>query len=194
MDPQVLTSLWEQRWPECPPLAHLLRSHYPQRWVRFHSLPESKRYPEDEQEYATVLRRHYTVLHELGTVPALVVVTTEWTGTEALTPQRWPRRAQVAPRARHWRTLLEDPEEDPEFRTYQQLYAETVPWAPGCLDDVLRAVADDELANVLVAPPDLHWLYHPYDGGADVILPTPSRRDELRHRHRDWLSTHPSGW
>ncbi|TQS31246.1 hypothetical protein FLW16_00640 [Microbispora sp. KK1-11] len=41
--------------------------------------------------------------------------------------------------------------------------------------------------------PDLRWLYHPYDGGADVIAPTRTERDALKERHRDWLSAHPLG-
>ncbi|MEV0456725.1 DUF3885 domain-containing protein [Catellatospora methionotrophica] len=60
--PQALNGLWEQQWPECPPVAYLLGSRYPDRWVRFHTLPGSKRYPENEDEYRTVLNRHYTVL------------------------------------------------------------------------------------------------------------------------------------
>ncbi|WP_433351455.1 DUF3885 domain-containing protein [Microtetraspora malaysiensis] len=35
---------------------------------------------------------------------------------------------------------------------------------------------------------------HPYDGGADVILPMCSGRDALKERHRTWLSNHPSGF
>ncbi|BCJ76461.1 hypothetical protein CS0771_60050 [Catellatospora sp. IY07-71] len=190
--PQALTDLWEQQWPECPPMAYLLRSRYPDRWVRFHSLPGSKRYPDNEDEYGTVLDRHYTVLDQLGAGPLVLVITTEWTDTEELTPQRWPRRAEVAPRAHHWRTFVEDPE-DPEYRTFHQLYVEALQWTPQCIDGLLRAVADDELANVMVAPLDLHWLYHPYDGGADVVLPAREQRDELKHRYRDWLSDHPSG-
>ena len=61
------------------------------------------------------------------------------------------------------------------------------------LDPVLRAVADGILADVMIAPPDLSWIYHPYDGGADVLLPTNSQRDRIRERHRDWLSAHPTG-
>lgn len=54
-------------------------------------------------------------------------------------------------------------------------------------------VADDELGNVIISPMDLRWFYHPYDGGADVILPSTADRDRLRDRHRDWLSSQPSG-
>ncbi|GAB3088766.1 hypothetical protein GCM10027186_57700 [Micromonospora schwarzwaldensis] len=105
----------------------------------------------------------------------------------------WPRRSEVAPSAWHWQTLLEDPEEGPEYRTYTQLYAETIPWRPGAIDVLLRAVADGELANVILAPADLGWLYHPYDGGADVIRPTREQRDALRAQYPDWLSQQSSG-
>ena len=36
-----------------------------QRWVRFHSLPGSKRYADDEEEYAELMCRHLAVLAEL---------------------------------------------------------------------------------------------------------------------------------
>lgn len=193
VDPATMTDLWDRRWPECPPFAHWLRDHYRDRWVRFHGLPESKRYPDDEAEYAVVLGRHHTVLSELDPGPHLLVITAEWTDTPATTPQRWPRRSEVAPAAWHWRTLLEDPDDDPRYRSYTQLYAETRPWRPGVIDELLRAVADDEIAGVILGPSDLRWLYHPYDGGADVIAPTRAERDALKKRHRDWLSAHPLG-
>lgn len=193
LDPQALSRLWERQWPECLPVAHWLRGHYPDRWIRFHSLPESKRYPDSEAEYAIVLDRHYTVLAELDPSPDLLVITADWTDTPAPTPPKWPKRSEVAPAAQHWQTLIEKPDDDPDFRIYTQLYAETRPWRPGIIDAVLRAVADDEIYNVILSPPDLRWLYHPYDGGADVILPTRAERDALKNRHRAWLSTDPSG-
>ncbi|MEU6409518.1 hypothetical protein [Microbispora sp. NPDC046933] len=45
----------------------------------------------------------------------------------------------------------------------------------------------------LLGPLDARWLYHPYDGGADVIGPTRAARDALKGRHRDWLSAHSLG-
>jgi hypothetical protein len=83
--PQALTDLWEHQWPGCPPMAHLLRSRYLDRWVRFHSLPGSKRYPENEGENGTLLNRHYTVLDQLEAGPVVLAITTEWTDTAELT-------------------------------------------------------------------------------------------------------------
>lgn len=56
----ALTELRQQRWPDCDPVGHMLRGPYRDVWVRFHGLPGSKRYAEDESEYAVVLERYNT--------------------------------------------------------------------------------------------------------------------------------------
>jgi hypothetical protein len=146
VEPQALSQPWDRKWPECPPFAHWLPDHYPDRWVRFPSLPEPKRYPDSEAEYAIVLDRHYTVLSDLNPGSHLLIITAEWTDTPQTTPQRWPRRSEVAPTSRHWQTLIEEP----DFRSHTQLYAKARPWQPGTLDILLRAVADDEINGVLL--------------------------------------------
>jgi len=76
---EALSVLWEQRWPT--PAGGQMRHVHRDRWVRFHSLPGSKRYPDGEAEYAIVLERHHTLLSELGpSDDELYVVTREWNG------------------------------------------------------------------------------------------------------------------
>ncbi|MDT7845623.1 hypothetical protein RQC66_33405 [Streptomyces justiciae] len=36
---------------------------------------------------------------------------------------------------------------------------------------------------MFVTDTELRRIHHPYDGGADVVLPTPAERDRLRARH-----------
>lgn len=55
MSDDDLSVLWQQQWPGCPPLADTLKHAYRDRWLRFHSLPESKRYPDHDAEYKIVL-------------------------------------------------------------------------------------------------------------------------------------------
>jgi hypothetical protein len=62
MPDEDLLRRWEETWPAHRPYADELRSAYPERWVHFHSLPQSKRYPENEDEYAIVLDRYNTHL------------------------------------------------------------------------------------------------------------------------------------
>ncbi|MEV0349322.1 hypothetical protein AB0H88_26390 [Nonomuraea sp. NPDC050680] len=66
-------------------------------------------------------------------------------------------------------------------------------WTITLADLLLRAVADDDCASVIIMDTDLRRLYLPYDGGADVILASPQERDALKNAHADWLSTHPLG-
>ncbi|GAA2905203.1 hypothetical protein Acy02nite_86120 [Actinoplanes cyaneus] len=96
------------------------------------------------------------------------------------------------PRAQYWRTVALDADTDSDEQLHMQLHVESSGLDSPELDPLLRAVADDELANVIVTPPGLEWLYHPYDGGADVILPTREQRDALKLEYRSWLSNHPA--
>ncbi|MGV9270320.1 DUF3885 domain-containing protein [Kitasatospora sp. NPDC003701] len=181
-----LTGLWRSRWPAAPPIGHLVGDPYGEVWVRFHSLPESKRYPDDEGEYAVVLERYNTVLDELFAGQDVHLVTSAWTTGPDL-----PRRR---PRAGHWQTLLVTDDPDPRFRTHQHLFVTRRTWRRGCLDRLLRAVADDAVADVLITDTLMRRVHHPYDGGADVLLTGPGERDRLRGRHADWLSRHPDGF
>jgi hypothetical protein len=43
---------------DLPPVSHLLRRAILDRWLRVHSLPQSKRYAETDVEYEELIRRH----------------------------------------------------------------------------------------------------------------------------------------
>ena len=179
------TELWRQRWSECLPVAYMLKDRYRDHWVRFHSLPGSKRYANDESEYAIILERYNTVLCELFSEKDVYVITPMWT-TEPAVPQHRSN-------ANYWQTLLVRDDPDPEFRTYSHLFFTRRSWRYGCIDDLLREVANDKVGGVLITDTRMERIHHPYDGGADVLLPTSEERDRLRNRHVAWLSNHPSG-
>jgi hypothetical protein len=181
----ALTELWQQRWAGCPPVGHQLRGPYRDVWVRFHSLPEPKRYAQDEKEYAIVLDRYNTVLDELFADTDVYVITPVWTTGPDVPPDQ--------PAASYWQSLLLADDPDPEFRTYYHLFAARQRWQRGCVDGLLREVADDKLADVLITDIQLRRIHHPYDGGADVFLTSPEERDRMRDVHATWLSSHPSG-
>lgn len=187
---------WSVRFPGCEPVAHRLRATFPDRWVRFHSLPDSKRYPDDQDEYATVLGRQNRILDELvGGEASIMLLTTEYSGppgTVEISPVSELRSIDRG--AKPWRSVpMHDLDENFVEPIYWHVFASESAWRPGGLDPVLRLVADDVIANVMILPPSCRWLFHPYDGGMDLILETPADRDRLRSSHADWLSPWPSG-
>lgn len=185
---------WQRRFPNCEPVAHLLRIAFSDRWVRFHSLPGSKRYPQDETEYATVLERHNRILGELaGPGENVVLLSTGY--SESPTPVRTEPEWQVLdPDAVPWRSVaMHDLSDDFAEPSYWHVFASERQWRPGMFDPLVRLVANDVLANVMIVAPDCNWLLHPYDGGMDVIAESSTARDRLRASHAEWLSPREDG-
>ncbi|RSM72975.1 hypothetical protein DL991_32500 [Amycolatopsis sp. WAC 01375] len=159
--------------------------------MRFHSLPESKRYPDHEAEYDVVLHRHNSILDELFHGQDIQIITTHWSDDPE--PQAMPpRRTRQLPGAHYWRSLLDD--EDDADPCYAHLYVDRTVWQPGLLDDLLRDVADEVVADVMITNLSVDRIHAPYDGGADVLLSTTTERDTMKRRHIDWLSAHPRGY
>lgn len=189
---EVLLAEWNRQWAPSRPVAHELRSVHPDRWVRFHSLPESKRYADSDEEWQILLDRHYRVLGELFASSDILIFTCAWSSTKA-PPTRTDFDMRINPDGQHWTSLLTEDDPDPDFRVFTHLYTGRTRWQPGSLDPVLRAAASWETAGIMISDCGLTRIYHPYDGGADVLLATGFERDELRDRHTDWLSSHPGG-
>jgi hypothetical protein len=152
----ALHASWQARWPQVVPISHLLKEEN-DRWVRFHSLPGSKRYADTPAEYATILHRHNTVLDELGAHTGnLHVITVEVAFTPVPRP-RHPVLDVLLPDAECW-TVLSWPDLDPVL-AFAHAYVNRISWQPGRLDGLLRGVADDEMAHLIIAAYDLAWLY-----------------------------------
>ncbi|WP_260478175.1 hypothetical protein [Nonomuraea sp. WAC 01424] len=159
--------------------------------MRFHSLPESKRYADTAAEYQILLERHNTVLTELFADHLVHIVTKSFVPDEGVEVFSPIDPHALNPGSRPWTRLREDDDADPGGTMH--LHVSERRWKPGSVDPLLLAVADDECADVIIMDIDLRRLYHPYDGGADVILAGPQERDALKAAHADWLSTHPLG-
>lgn len=185
---------WQDCFPDCEPISHLLRPTFRDRWVRFHSLPESKRYPEGESEYEMVLHRHNRVLDELaGAGRSVVLLTTGYSETPELV-RTYRDLESLDPDAKPWRTVpMHELEGDFSNPNYWHVFASAWEWRPGSFDPLIRLIADDTIRNVMVVDPDCRWLLHPYDGGMDAIAESPAERDRLRGSHEGWLSARADG-
>lgn len=188
IDIEQLRRNWIDKYPDCEPRAEILKHTYRDRWIRFYNLVAAKRYPENTQEQQTVLYRHNSIIKELGPQHSIIVLTCNWT-SDPLPEQQEIKRDRGNYKEKYWRTLREDPDEtNTESISYRHIYASLCKWHEGSLDSILTAVSKDELSGVILAPLNLDWLYHPYDGGMDVITKSKTDREVLRTCFETWTA------
>ena len=174
---------WRTFFGEQVPIAYLLRPRNADTWFRVHSLPESKRYPEDEAEMREVLRRHNAIVGDvLGENAECALFFPEY-GQRKLLPIL-PLVASA--------TIFYHYENTEEGADIIQM-AIQVDWEAHQFDSLLRMVANDEIRYISWMNLESGEVLAPYDGGADLFLSSTRRRDELRARYADWTSRHAEG-
>jgi len=185
---------WARFHPTSHPIGWMMRNRGREHWLRFHSLPESKRYAETEHERAIVLERANTIADEvLGTGAPVWLVQSCWDNpyspTEATRGD--PFAACRALRLRPSIQFVEDPnEEDP---TIWRAHAILTVWASGEFNPLLESIAEDRAAPTLWMSAESGAVFAPYDGGVDLFLSSAAEAETLRHAHSGWLSIHREG-
>ncbi len=179
-------SWWASQVSKFAPVGHVLRRHLHDRWTRFHSLPESKRYGENAPEYEEVLRRHLAVANELFVPGEPIYI---------FRSQIWERKLkgklkymlagnQLREKMIRLPTGL-DVQEDEDG--YYCVRAFVTSWVPQCFSLLTRQIADWEEAGVTLVSPATRNTYCPYDGGMDVF-PGAGSPSTLEAKFRSWMS------
>jgi hypothetical protein len=88
---------------------------------------------------------------------------------------------RALPAATYWTSVVTD-RSIPGEETWTHLWASAARLHGEELPRLLRLVADYATGGVIITTAKMGWLYHPYDGGADVVAASPGHRDELRAR------------
>lgn len=193
----VFAAAWESAFPHAPPVSCLMRDVYAERWFRIHSLPGSKRYPENEAEYAELLTRHNAVATALfgnGTPVMLVLQQYRFLDDDERMGMAMPFALPAEPRfLRRVESAELEPDADPVGDMAIELRATPVEWRAGGFDPMIRAAADDRSLFFLITALDAARVYAPYDGGADIYVEDRATRDVWKRRYSTWLSSHPGG-
>lgn len=170
--------LWAKRYPGILPIGHSLSSAYKSRWMRIHSLPDSKRYPSTDAEWAILLHRQNTLINYLVPQRAPIQMVINW----------------IEPESHLFQSCDPLPlgiiQEAPDEPAYESFLIETT-WENEPRNPILIMIADEQLSGVIIVAPDC--LIHPYDGGLDVIAKDPHTCHELKRKFKDWLSARPDG-
>lgn len=192
--PSVFPPWWTERFGETAPIGHRLRTAFPHRWLRIHSLPDSRRYPEGEQEQELLLQRQDAVAREtLGSDCRLIAPVFEASsvGTSAALDGFPDRLFQCIASYR-------DPGDRDGFGENVDVsfdvsfWATHARWSIVAERGLLLAIAEDEV-RALWLDTASGEVFAPYDGGVDVIVSDSARRDRLKSKFADWLSARPDG-
>lgn len=167
------------------PAGHAVKFTEYEKWIRFHSLPSSKRYAENDMETECLLSRQNTLAREV-----LGEKSTCWMATSVIAESEKELSKHVIEtlclnyKLSKSFSYFPDPDEEDLF----DVYAAKVVWETGKFDDVLKAIADDQV-RVLWMSATSGAIFAPYDGGVDLILPEIAELKRMALAHSDWLSS-----
>lgn len=188
--------LWLLNYPNTSPIPHLFKKDYSERWFRIHSLPESKRYAETEQEWTILLSRQNKIITDLfGNNTTIFIVTGEYYWFE----QRKVHISEVEETNKPFsfvklnRLQLNniDPEQYNEEDFYRPAFAQTI-WKINEHNNLLREIANDNSRAFFVSF-DKNIIIAPYDGGIDFVLKDVLTKDNFKNKYRYWLSDREDG-
>ena len=185
---------WREAHPDCEPVGYRMRFAGARHWIRFHSLPLSKRYAETDDEWCILLQRQNTLASEvLGAGGSCWLVQTCWRTSEGMIDIADVHDPFRATREQGLAFAFSFRDEDDEDSTPWDVNAAMVAWNEDRFDGLLRDIADERAAPTLWMSAATGSVFAPYDGGVDLFLTDRSMADKLSARHADWLSTHPEG-
>ncbi len=180
-DPNEIAILWRQKFGSVSPIGYRCRAALPDRWLRIHSLPGSKRYPGTSEEFDELLRRHHLVSnHVLGEAAACTL----FVGRYASEAQELPNMAQF-----ERLPSLDDTEESLPIH----VFGATVTWEAHRFDALIRSVADDDERLIFFANLKKGTGYAPYDGGADLFFASPQHVGTQKQAWAEWTSPRKDG-
>lgn len=196
MTARDFNDFWVSIYPDTVPIPYTLKHRYPNRWFRIHSLPESKRYAETQEEWTILLDRQNEIITDvLGHSSKVLLVTNRycWAGDNKIEEE-----ADTQGFARFNSTPLDAidlhqlyPDDYDEGQTILPAFSEQV-WQPRIYDELLKVIAQDEARAFFVSKIN-ECLVAPYDGGIDFVLRDEATKNKYRHKYMNWLSTRTDG-
>lgn len=183
---------WQNNWGDTLPIAEDLKEQFAPLWLRIHSLPNAKRYPESKEEYEEVIKRYEAVLSDLmmhNVDTFYYVVLTEWNNKDTapdISPEQFGLKVESY---FFWKSIDTDEVETiPQNKMYAHKFVAKVSMGIENIHKLLTLVTEDDVAGIIIAPSNLEWLMHPYDGGADIIVSQTQEKQRLEQNFKNWLS------
>jgi hypothetical protein len=172
MTKDKFNKFWAKNYPETLPINYFFKHRLKSRWLRIHSLPESKRYAENEEEQAVLLHRQNTLIADLVGQNSVINVVVNFIEIDNFLFQKFDL-TNIG--------VFKDSDNETVF----QAFIFETKWTTGSLNSMLIEIADDNLRAFIIGD---DCLIAPYDGGVDIILKDTATRDFYQSKYKLWLS------
>jgi hypothetical protein len=190
---------WLCHYPDSPPVSHWFKWAYPDRWFRVHSLPRSKRWPDNDKEWKILLARQNKIITDifgLGTEVCLVSSDADWefktlsalhndNGEMYLFTHIGKADLYKLDMEYYRDTYLFDK------HTFKPVFAKMV-WKPHLHDTLLKEIANGNAEAFFVSFSKV-IIIAPYDGGIDFVLKDGMTRDFYKNKYKKWVSNREDG-
>ena len=181
-------SWWQSEIGGIAPVGHALRPKFKDNWARFHSLPESKRYAEDESEYVELLQRHQAVGDEIFSAGETIYIFRSHAYEKKL---RGKQKHQIVGRLLRESVtrlpvnpgLIEENDDD-----HYCVRALVTKWKPDFFSSLIYQIADFKESGVTIVSPATKAIFCPYDGGMDIFTYS-QKHTALEAKFSTWLSS-----
>lgn len=145
MNKKDFETLWTLNYPDTVPIAHLFKHDYSDRWFRIHSLPDSKRYADNEEEWGTLISRQNEIITDmLGLDTPILIVTGEYNWGDNKTIHTTGDERVLIPFSFVQLDNIElnkiDSEQYDEQDIYRSAFTETI-WKTNYHNNLLREIA-----------------------------------------------------
>ena len=173
---------WNSAHPNVEPHGASLRTTVPHLWLRIHSLPNAKRYPDTDDEESVLLSRHRHAISHIAGDQNLLMMFSIWKQRNLVSDFGFEKRESFVVPPGAW-------SEQP------RVIEVAGPLQPTDerLGRVILSVAHDNMDGVLIATVDFRRVICLYDGGADLFFDDVSSRDNAAELLREWVSSRPDG-
>ncbi len=170
-------SYWDKLYPETPPVNYFFKERLTKRWLRIHSLPESKRYAATKEEWDVLLCRQNRVISDLVNENAAIKVVVNFIEIDNYLFKAF-NFINIG--------VFTDMEREAVFQSF--LFETT--WQTNTLNPLLMMIAEDEMRAFIIAD---DCLIAPYDGGVDLIFKDGYTKGLYKEKYKTWLSKREDG-
>jgi hypothetical protein len=175
---------WRGKFGIIAPIGYELRDHWEARWSRFHSLPESKRYPDTPAEYVEIQKRARAIGNVLFKPGETVYAFHSTYMFEDAPPTEVPAALTELLSASRAKFHVENG----DASCYTRAFA--FAWPHARFDALIKLVADEDINMLTFISPATRNAMCPYDGGFDLFTHAPTP-EQMREHFSEWLSERP---